>query len=66
MGIWVGVFVTYVLSPIPVAFLFMKAGRFDLWPRVATVIYMPILWLAKRFDVVEKFYEWQARLIGLN
>ena len=62
MGILAAIAVTYVLSPIPVLWLFLKAGRPDLWQQFV-VIYGPLVWLANQFDIVDKFYDWQERLI---
>ena len=55
----------YVLSPIPVAWVLNKTGTWDRLEPAFMIFYGPIAFLADRFEIIGRFYDWQERLFRL-
>jgi len=63
-GVWaLVVLLVYVLSPGPVLLIISKTGK-DPLP-VVTTVYAPLIALYEYVPVVQAFYDWYFRLLGL-
>ncbi len=63
-SISVGVVVLYILSPPPLAWLFERMGiRLPSWLKS---LFIPLAWLYREFEPVQRFYDAYARLLGVH
>ncbi|MFM9961487.1 MAG: hypothetical protein ACKV2Q_09700 [Planctomycetaceae bacterium] len=63
--IFVAVLGAYVLSPGPVTWGLKMVGVYDRLESVFRVFYVPLAFLAERFEFISDFYDWQFRVFGL-